>query len=640
MPPTPSYQQSREPASAKQSPHRAAAPDMAVESPKTRCSSSKGGAPWGSGRSSKTSTPKRPDSTLAKTPCRSQESTPDHPAKSPQARSSQKHGHSPSPTTESAKNKQRGLSMMASGTVDTTLPLGSRTFLSPTGSLSEVVEPLASSITSTPLGKAGHREGQTISSDSRMPSTSLFTSSSFNIPGLPSVGFGSLTPSVPSVIGSHNISSTWSPDSFPSGPSALRLTIDQVTSLFGLASECQALGVRLAKDFQTLSGLEAIHCNSFQGMMHEMLTLGHSAHKATYAAILRNNITDAEHEATTRCLHSETDAAWKQMHEVMYNHQLEYDPQLSNFLKEVEAMLANMRDRIWTAVHTLVEGKGVTFEDCLSLTLRILPLLPQIPVDVLYKTQIPLIIAYCLESSVYRRWHAEHGRVSPFRKEVRASQTLTKVLGGMHCQNSEGADRAPSPTTSEGSTGLNRSQGSRTRSCSCSQSITSCRSHWSGSAHSWTTKDDKESSSGSEPSHTEEDTPHDDEYAEIHEGDGDVLSDGQAASDGDEGPGHSPPWNTLSGVSHVFGTHEETDVESDHEEETPPMWQKWCQPSPKEDTSSHESEESSSSEEEQPTDEALRDKCWQWARCMDTNFNAWQCKKIAKGLPGWLLDIP
>ena len=184
------------------------------------------------------------------------------------------------------------------------------------------------------------------------------------------------------------------------------------------------------------------------------------------------------------------------------------------------------------------------------------------------------------------------------------------------------------------------------RGQSRSQSITSRHSHWSGSAHSQTTKDDKESSSGSEPSHTEEDTPHNDEYAEIREGDGEVLSNGQVASDGNEAPGHSALWNTLSGVSHVFGTHEETNVESDHEEETPPTRQKWCQPSPKEETSSQESEESSSSEEEQPTDEALHDKCQQWARRMDTNFDAWWCKKIAKGFPRWaardtmICDLP
>ena len=105
VPPTPSYQQSREPATAKQSPHRVAALDMSVESPKTRCSSSKSEPPWDTGHGSKTSTPKCPDSMSAKTPPHPQKSTLDHPAKSPQARSSQKRGCLPSPAAESAKSK-------------------------------------------------------------------------------------------------------------------------------------------------------------------------------------------------------------------------------------------------------------------------------------------------------------------------------------------------------------------------------------------------------------------------------------------------------------------------------------------------------------------------------------------------------
>ena len=448
VPPAPSYWQDRQPVAAKQSPCQAAAPDTSVESPKSKCSSSKSGPLQGTGHSPNTSTPKCPS--------HPQESTPDRQAKSPQGHSSRKHSHSPSPTTGSAGCKQRDLHGVDSRMVDTTLPIGSSTmdiFHSLTGFLSEVIDPLAPSITSTPLGKAGPREGQTNSSDSRYSSASLFTSMSFNLPGFPSMGLGSLTPSVPSITGSHHISSTWPPNSFPSRPSTPQLTIDQANSIFSLASECQALGVKLAKDFQVLLGLEAIHRNSIQGMVHEMLTLGHSTWEAAYVAILWDDITEAECEATTRCLCSEADAAWKKMHELMYNHQLEYDWWLSDFLKEAEMMLANMRDQIWTAIHALAESKGMTFEDCLSLVLHILPLLLQIPMDVSHETQILLTIAYCLESLVYRRWHPEQGGVSPFHKEVRASRTLTKVLGGVHCQDSEGADHTPFPAISEGSVG-------------------------------------------------------------------------------------------------------------------------------------------------------------------------------------------
>ena len=169
---------------------------------------------------------------------------------------------------------------------------------------------------------------------------------------------------------------------------------------------------------------------------------------------------EVEREAMTRCLHSEADATWKKMHEVMYNHQLEYDRRLTDFLKEAETTLDNMRDQIWTTVHALAESKGMTFKDCLNLMLCILLLLPQIPVDVPYQMQIPLTIAYCLESSVYRRWHSKQCGVSPLCKEVRASQTLTKVLGGVHHQESKGVDCAPSPAISEGSVGSGGPQGS------------------------------------------------------------------------------------------------------------------------------------------------------------------------------------
>ena len=160
----------------------------------------------------------------------------------------------------------------------------------------------------------------------------------------------------------------------------------------------------------------------------------------------------------------------------MYNHQLQYDQWLTDFLKEAEMMLANMRDQIWTTVCALRESKGMTFEDCLNLRLSILLLLPQIPVDVSYQIQILLTIAYCLKSLVYRRWHSKQGGVSPLHKEVRASWTLTKVLGRVHFQESEGVDHAPSPTISEGSVGLGGPRGSWAQSCSCAQSITSHRS--------------------------------------------------------------------------------------------------------------------------------------------------------------------
>ena len=272
---------------------------------------------------------------------------------------------------------------------------------------------------------------------------SLYTSPGFNLPGQPVAGLGNLTPSIPSLAGSHQVSSTWPTGILTPGLSSPHLTINQANTVYKLATECQGLGIKLAKKFQVLSSLEAIHCNSIQGTAHEMITLGCSAREATYFAIIWDRVPDDECEATTRCLHSEADVAWKEMHEVMYNHQLHYDGQLAMILVDAEMVLSDIRGEVCDAIHALAESEGITFDACLGLTLQVLNLLPQIPIDLSFHMQIPLTITYCPESSIYRKWHPQQGGILPLRKEIRASCTLSKVLGGVTHQPRESAGRPP-----------------------------------------------------------------------------------------------------------------------------------------------------------------------------------------------------
>ena len=328
VPLAPSYQQAREPKASKQSPPRAAAPDMPAESPQTKHSSGKSGPHHSSGHNSNTSTPRHPDSTSAKKPSSSKEPTLNSQEKSPKACSSHKCGCSPSLATESVRHKRKDVHMEDSHTLNTTLPISYSMFdglHSPTGSYSDVTEPLSPSMTSTPLGLASPRHWRTTSAESRQSMASLYTSPNFNFPGYPAVGPGNLTPSVPSIARSHHVLSTWPPGMFTPGQLTPRLTIDQANSIFNLVAKCPAFGIKLAKEFQVLSGLEAMHCNSIQRTVQETLTLGLSAQEATYTANLWDGVSEAECEATTCCLHSEADAVWKEMHEVMYNHQLDYD---------------------------------------------------------------------------------------------------------------------------------------------------------------------------------------------------------------------------------------------------------------------------------------------------------------------------
>ena len=294
---------------------------------------------------------------------------------------------------------------------------------------------------------------------------------------------------------------------------------------------------------------------------------------------------------------------------------------------------------MWDAIFTLAENEGITFDACLGLTLQVLNLLLQVPTDISFQTQIPLTIAYCPESSVYRRWCPEQGGVSPLCKKIRASHTPSKVLGRVTCQPSESAGGPPSPAPSDHSTGSGGSPGSRRQSCSRARSITPARSRRSGSVgsvashhsvHSHVTEDGEVTSSESESSQDKGDS------AEEDKGGIETSSDGQEASDGEDRQEHPHTQDTLTGVSQLFGEHEDTDQESDAREKAQSIQQKWHPKSPKEDSPWKDSSESSSSEEEPPTNEALCD----WARLkawlLDTCFDAWCCDKIANGIAGWV----
>ena len=126
----------------------------AVESPKAKHSSGKGGHHHSSGYSSNTSTPKCPDSTSAKKPPSSKESAPNEQEKSLRSCGSCKCSRSPSPSTTSIGHKWKEVITEDTCTLNSTLPISSSvfdSFCSPMGSHSNVTELQPPSITLTPL---------------------------------------------------------------------------------------------------------------------------------------------------------------------------------------------------------------------------------------------------------------------------------------------------------------------------------------------------------------------------------------------------------------------------------------------------------------------------------------------------------
>ena len=198
---------------------------------------------------------------------------------------------------------------------------------------------IAPASTSTP-NKIGNGPRQCSSStDSRHSMTPLDPGlyGSFSYYGSAGVGHGSITPAA-SVAGSQQVtSSIWQPHGLFSPtlpPAADTLSADQAAGIYLLATECQALGAELAKQFQNLSRLEAVH----HAMAHETINVEHLAHNAAFSTNSANQM-HRDHEKSLHQLRAEANQAWKDMNDVIFSHQLRYDSQLAAFISSAEGAL-------------------------------------------------------------------------------------------------------------------------------------------------------------------------------------------------------------------------------------------------------------------------------------------------------------
>ena len=104
------------------------------------------------------------------------------------------------------------------------------------------------------------------------------------------------------------------------------LSAEQAAEIYQHTAKCQALGFKLAKQFQNLSRLEAVHHATAQAAAHKTINVGCMACSAAFG-IATATQTDEEHESYMCRFHTEANQAWKDASEVVFSHLLKYDTQ-------------------------------------------------------------------------------------------------------------------------------------------------------------------------------------------------------------------------------------------------------------------------------------------------------------------------
>ena len=229
---------------------------------------------------------------------------------------------------------------------------------------------------------------------------------SFSVPSYVGVHYSSITP-VTSVAGSQQVTSSGWHQSTSFSPLTPQVTgtlsVEQAAEVYQLTVECWALGSKLAKQFQTLSWLEAMHHAVAQAMAHETVLSGCVAHSTTYGVAMA--IQNAEEwESTLGGLHTKANKGWRDANDVIFSHLLRYDSQLVGFITSAEGTLQDKCDRIWRHVHSLTETANISPQTSLVLALQILDSLPTIPWDLSYCTGIPMMFTHGPELHELQSW--------------------------------------------------------------------------------------------------------------------------------------------------------------------------------------------------------------------------------------------
>ena len=229
---------------------------------------------------------------------------------------------------------------------------------------------------------------------------------SFNIPGDTGMCCSSLTP-VNSIARLQQVTSSgWHPHA-PFSPLALQgldpLSAEQAAEIYQLATECQALGSDLAKQFQTICGLEASHCATAKATTHETVLSRCLICSAAYAVAATTQQAE-EWESTLHRLRDEANKVWKDANDVIFSHLLKYDSELANFLNSAEDALRNKCNEIWRCIYSLAQVTNCSPQASLTLVLQTLNWLPSIPWDLFYHVGIPMMFAYSPDLYELHSW--------------------------------------------------------------------------------------------------------------------------------------------------------------------------------------------------------------------------------------------
>ena len=149
------------------------------------------------------------------------------------------------------------------------------------------------------------------------------------------------------------------------------LTEAQFEEISLLSREVQTLHGKLALDFIQLSHQEALFRMGAQATGHKKAIRGHPDRST------------GQRDEATQC---SGEVTWLETNSLLFRHTLEHQNNMIQLITRSQEAIQALHDRIWKVVCQVMESAGKSMADGLGIALRLVDMLPAIPLQLTFNT--------------------------------------------------------------------------------------------------------------------------------------------------------------------------------------------------------------------------------------------------------------
>ena len=168
-----------------------------------------------------------------------------------------------------------------------------------------------------------------------------------------------------------------------------RLTKEQTEEIFLLTREVQALCGKLTLDFIQLSHQEALFHMGVQAAGYEKATQGRPDRATAYYLLIKSEGEGASEEKLDKAIEHLREAggmAWLDTNSLLFGHTLEYQNKMIELIMSSREAIQALHECIWKVVTQVMEDAGKSVADSLGITLRLVDMVPTIPLQLAFNT--------------------------------------------------------------------------------------------------------------------------------------------------------------------------------------------------------------------------------------------------------------